>query len=97
MSEPVTVRYDPRDMAEIRVFHRDTFLCRAVSPELADQSISFRDLQAARTARRRELRTALDQHRSLVDDLSPPPAPATTRPTPSSAAARQRLRRYRED
>ena len=98
VGEPVTVRYDPRDMAEIRVFHRDVFLCRAVSPELADQTISFRDLQAARTARRRELRAALDQRRSLVDDLSPPPAPATARPTPPpSAAARPRLRRYRED
>ena len=98
VGEPVTVRYDPRDMAEIRVFHRHVFLCRAVSPELADQTISFRDLQAARTARRRELRAALDQRRSLVDDLSPPPAPATARPTPPpSAGASPRLRRYRED
>ena len=98
VGEPVTVRYDPRDMAEIRVFHRHVFLCRAVSPELADQTISFRDLQAARTARRRELRSALDQRRSLVDDLSAPPAPATARPTPPpSAGASPRLRRYRED
>jgi len=98
VGEPVTVRYDPRDMAEIRVFHRHVFLCRAVSPELANQTISFRDLQAARTARRRELRSALDQRRSLVDDLSAPPAPATARPTPPpSAGASPRLRRYRED
>ena len=35
VGEPVTVRYDPRDLAEIRVYHRDAFLCRAVSPDIA--------------------------------------------------------------
>src|SRR6266446_3791883 len=30
VGEPVIVRYDPRDMAEIRVYHGDAFLCRAV-------------------------------------------------------------------
>jgi putative transposase len=99
VGEPVTVRYDPRDMAEIRVFHDGNFLCRAVSPELADQTISFRELHAARTARRRQLRAALDQRRSLVDDLTPPPTPAATAPpmTSQPAAPRPRLRRYRED
>jgi putative transposase len=29
VGEPVTVRYDPRDLAEIRVYLRDKFLCRA--------------------------------------------------------------------
>lgn len=97
----MTVRYDPRDMAEIRVFHNDTFLCRAVSPELADQTISFRELQAARTAQRRRLRAELDRRRSLVDELPPPAAPptspATAPHTSQPAAPRSRLRRYRED
>lgn len=30
VGEPVTIRYDPRDLSEIRVFHRNNFLCRAV-------------------------------------------------------------------
>jgi putative transposase len=29
----VTVRYDPRDITEIRVYPRDQFLCRAVCQE----------------------------------------------------------------
>src|SRR5664279_2174872 len=41
VGETVTVRYDPRDLAEIRVFHRGAFLCRAVSPEIAAVSISL--------------------------------------------------------
>jgi putative transposase len=98
VGEPVTVRYDPRDMAEIRVFHRDAFLCRAVSPELADQTISFRDLQAARTARRRQLRAVLDQRRRLVDDVAPPRAPSPpATATPPPAPIKPRLRRYREN
>lgn len=36
--EPVTIRYDPRDLAEIRVYHHNQFICRAVCPELAGQT-----------------------------------------------------------
>jgi putative transposase len=53
VGEQVTVRYDPRDLAEIRVFHQGRFLCRAVSAELAASTISLKDLQAARNRRRR--------------------------------------------
>jgi hypothetical protein len=48
VGEPVTIRYDPRDLAEIRVYHRDKFLCQAVSPDIAAVTVSLQDLQAAR-------------------------------------------------
>jgi putative transposase len=100
VGEPVTIRYDPRDLGEIRVFHDRRFLCRAISPELAGHTISLRDLQAARTARRRALRTQLRARRSLADDLLPVvdlslPMRATE-PADAQQAAGQ-LRRYRED
>lgn len=103
VGEPVTVRYDSRDLGEIRVFHHGRFLCRAIAPELADRTISLRELQAARTAQRRALRTQLKQRRSLADALcsSPTlagfepreasPPPAVSKPSP------RRLRRYREE
>jgi len=72
VGEEVTVRYDPRDLAEIRVFHRDEFLCVAVSPELAASSVSLKDLQTARNHRRRELHSELTNRRSLVDALTHP-------------------------
>ncbi len=72
VGEEVTVRYDPRDLAEIRVFHHGVFLCRAVSPDIAAVSISLKDLQAARNQRRRELRQQLVSRRSLVDILTHP-------------------------
>src|SRR4029077_11664604 len=46
VGEPVTIRYDPRDLAEIRVYHHDEFLCRAVAPDIAAATISMQDLQA---------------------------------------------------
>jgi len=100
VGEAITIRFNPRDLAEIRVFHQHRFLCRAVSPELADRTISLPELQAARTAQRRALRGRLEQRRSLADQLSPPAAAAepaappsrTTEPKPT-----RRLRRYREE
>lgn len=59
----VTIRYDPRDITEIRVFHRGQFLCRAISPLHAGEPISLKDIQAARTAHRRALRSEINEHR----------------------------------
>ena len=39
VGEPVTIRYDPRDLAEIRVYHHNVFVCRALAPEIAATSI----------------------------------------------------------
>lgn len=82
VGESVEIRYDPRDLAEIRIYHQGRFLCRAVAPELAQHTITLKDLQAARNQRRRQLRTELDQRRSLVDVLSTP----TASPIPANAA-----------
>ena len=69
VGEAVTIRYDPRDLAEIRIFHDESFLCRAICPELAGQTIALKDLLAARTARRRALRNGLRERISVVDQL----------------------------
>lgn len=78
----MTIRYDPRDLVEIRVYHRDEFLCRAVAPDIAAATISMQDLQAARNERRRELREHLTARRawpscSTILGRRPPAAPAT--------------------
>src|SRR6185295_9476071 len=56
VGEDVTIRYDPRDMAEIRVYHQNTFVCRAVCQELAEQTISLKEIIQTRNRRRRQLR-----------------------------------------
>jgi putative transposase len=69
VGEAVTIRYDPRDLAEIRVYHQDRFLCRAVCPELAATTIGLKDLVRVRNARRRELRAGVTERVKLVEML----------------------------
>jgi len=69
VGEEVVLRYDPRDVAEIRVFHRNRFLCQAVCQELAGATVPLRDIVSARNRRRRELRQTLIDRRQVVDSL----------------------------
>jgi putative transposase len=55
VGEHVTIRYDPRAMAEIRIFHQDVFICRAVCQDLAGQTISLKEIVAARRRRQQAL------------------------------------------
>jgi putative transposase len=106
VGETVTLRFDPRDMAEVRVFHHERFLCRAVCAELAGETVPLRDILRARNRRRRELRGVLQDRQAAVDTLlqmkrgeiteekDAPPNPqdqaATKQPAP-------RLKRYRNE
>ena len=69
VGEWVTVRYDPRDLAEVRVFHKNSFLCRVVSPDLAGETVTLGDIQTARTARRQALRRGIESRLATVVDL----------------------------
>jgi putative transposase len=44
VGEDVVICYDPRDLAEIRVYQEETFLCRAVCQELAGRTVSLQDI-----------------------------------------------------
>ncbi len=102
VGESVTIRYDPRDMGEIRVFHRNAFLCRAVNVERDGQAISLKDIQTARLAHRRQLRGLIKERQQRVLDLLLPfPRPtsviATPKIAPPPSPKRPRLRTYLED
>ena len=96
VGEAVTIRYDPRDITEIRVFHRQRFLCRAVSPEHADRRISLKDIQQARTARRDALRGEIESRRRAVTDFLPAPTPSAAKQKPKRPAV-PKLALYKED
>ncbi len=100
VGEEVLLRYDPRDMAEIRVFHRDTFLCRAVCQELAGETVPLRDIVRARDRRRRELRQTIEERKRKVDSLLEArrwsAATEPEKPVPATAP-KVRLKRYRHD
>jgi putative transposase len=54
VGEEVLLRYDPRDVAEVRVFYQHRYLCRAVCQELAGETVTFREIANARRRRKRE-------------------------------------------
>lgn len=60
---------DPRDMAELRVYHQEQFLCRAVCQELAGQTISLKEMIRARNHRRLVLKALKDQARRRAPAL----------------------------
>jgi putative transposase len=69
VGEQVIIRYDPRDMAEIRVFHDHRFLCRAICAELAGETIALREIIQARTHRRKVLRHTLQDRARTIEAL----------------------------
>ena len=100
IGEPVTIRYDPRDIAEIRVFHRNRFLCRAINPDHAGRTVTLKDIQTARVRHRRALRTAINERRAKVADFLPDQAQSTPPPKQETAMQRStapKLYTYLED
>jgi len=56
VGEDVTIRYDPRDLAELQVQFGDGFLCRAINPELAGETVALKDIIRARKCSRTYIR-----------------------------------------
>ena len=69
IGESIMIRYDPRDITYLRVFHHDNYLCQPICQVLDNQSISLKDIQLARDHRRRELQKNIKQRLSLVDAI----------------------------
>ncbi|RFA06574.1 transposase [Subtercola boreus] len=86
----ITIRYDPRDISEIRVYDRDTFICTAIDEAHPTVRLSLRDIETARRARRKQLRRTLN-------DRIPTAATHETPHTPALPKPRPRLRTYEED
>ncbi len=100
VGEAVTIRYDPRDITEIRVFHDNQYLCTAVDVAHQGQTLTLKDIQAARAARRRELRAGINERIAVVAEYLPAYAPhrsAPSTPAPDNTASPSKLRTYWED
>lgn len=93
----VTIRYDPRDITEVRVFHHDTFLCTAVDVEHSRQSISLRDVQAARNAHRKTLRNQIRERVTVTrTDLDTLDDTSGVDQVPPRSRSLPKLRTYQE-
>ena len=96
--EEVVIRYDPADLAEIRVYHQDTFLCRAISPELSGQTVSLKQIEKARAERRKLVKAGLSTRVAVVEQFlavhqeeAPPSRPQEKQP---ERDARPKLKGY---
>ncbi len=67
VKEDVLIRYDPADLAEIHVFYQDRFLCRAICQELAGQTVSLKEIEKARSERRKQVRAGLTTRAAVVE------------------------------
>lgn len=104
VGESVVLRYDPRDMAEVRIFYGDKFLCKAVCQELAGETVPLKEIVTARRRRERELRQKIQDRSDAVEMLFsqkktvrtdeksalPPKAPPSNKPS-------QKLKLYQTD
>ena len=105
VGEDVNIRFDPRDMGEIRIFHQNRFLCRAISAELAGDTVPLKDIVRVRNRRRRELQAILQDRREAVDVLMSLrqgfALPVKTEEAHASSAAAPepavRIKRYRNE
>lgn len=90
VGQPITIRYDPRDVSEIRVYDHDTYICTAIDEDHPNQRLSLRDIETARRARRRQLRKEINDRipraAAREEPRAEPPAPR-----------RVKLRTYEED
>jgi putative transposase len=99
VKEEVVIRYDPIDMAEIRVFYQDRFLCRAICQELAGATVSLKEIKKARTERRKQVKAGLSTRAAVVEQFiavhqeeTPFPPPGSREP--AETVGRPRLKRY---
>lgn len=96
----VLIRYDPADLTTIRVFHKNHYLCRPICHDLDDQTVSLKEIQAARTLRRLSLQSEIKNRLSLVDAILLQQSPRPTEnslETKSKPTPKPKLKLYHED
>ena len=98
VKEEVLIRYDPADLAEIHVSYQHRFLCRAICQELAGQTVSLKEIEKARSERRKQVRAGLSSRAAVVEQFiaihqeeRPAPRVQVSEPEP---VGRPRLKGY---
>ncbi|WP_308441704.1 transposase family protein [Reticulibacter mediterranei] len=102
VKEEVLIRYDPADMGEVHVFYQDRFLCRAAYAERSSRKVTLKEIEKARSERRKQVRSELSTREALVNQYveihhPPPPAPKTMVMEPAPVETRPKLKRYIND
>jgi len=92
IGEEVIIRYDPHDITEIRIYHREMFLGSAVCTTSECQSISLKEIERERNRLKRTLKTEVTlSTREIVEGLSPKVKDSTV------SFKKSTLKRYEND
>lgn len=77
VGEDVTIRYDPRDLAQIHVYANDLLVCRATCFELSGKTVSLKDVRQARNHEAKVQRQRLSELLATADKYAPVERPIT--------------------
>lgn len=69
VGETILIRYTPKDLAEIRIFFKDQFLCTAIAPELSSFTVDIKEIQLARNKRKSILKKKLSATSTIAETL----------------------------
>ncbi len=79
--EDVVIRYDPRDLAQIRVYYQNQFLCIATCQELEGETVNLKEIIRARSRHKKALRKQIQDRSAVIDQLLYPQEPRLLLPT----------------
>lgn len=67
VGETVFIKYDPRDLAEIKVYYNNAFLCKAICLDLAEMTVSLKEIKQARREIKRGLYKEIKNYKRLLN------------------------------
>lgn len=94
VGETIIIRYDPRDIAEIRVFYQDKYLCTSISPEISDYTVDLKEIVSARNKVRKNLKKQLDSGKTVAEEIALSKQHDLGNKTNESNSKKSKLKRY---
>lgn len=71
IGEDVTIRFDPRNLAEIHVYSNNSLICRATCFELSGKNVSLKDVRQARNHEAKVQRQRLNELLAIANKHAP--------------------------
>lgn len=66
VGESVVIRYDPRDLARLKVYFQDEYVCTAICHDLTNATMDLKDLIKTRNRRRKKLEREINARSNVV-------------------------------
>jgi putative transposase len=99
IGEYVTVRYDPRDLAQVHVYSNNSLICKASCAELSGKKVTLKEVQQARNHEAKLQRQKLKELLAIAEmhvpmQLPPPLQAAVCDPVPPADYPKIKIKRF---